>query len=69
MKWLFSPKALIIISWVMMLGGIVGMVLTRLKLIASEEPELVLHLSFLAISVTGYGNIISAHINRHLKEK
>lgn len=68
MKFLFSPKALIVISWVMMLVALVGMVLTQLRVIATEEPIFVLQLSWFAVFATGYGNIISANINKNVKE-
>lgn len=68
MKFLFSPKALIAFSWVMMLVALAGMVLSQLGLIAKSEPKFVLQLSWFAVFATGYGNIISAVINKNVKE-
>ena len=69
MKFLFSRKALIVVSWCFMFGGLLGMALTRLQLIGESEPEYVLQLSWFAVVATGYGNIISAVIHKNVKEK
>jgi hypothetical protein len=67
MKWFFSNKALIIVSYTMMLGGLIGLILGLLKILAKEEPPIVLAISWLALVFAGYGNILTAVINKNMK--
>lgn len=54
------------ISILMMVGGIVVDIMVWLKMIAPDEPPLVLHLSTAALIFSGFGNIVSAVVNKRL---
>lgn len=68
MRWLFSPKALIVGSCLMMLAGLSLDALVWLHLIAKNEPRLVLHLSTWALIFSAYGNILMAKVNKEVKK-
>jgi hypothetical protein len=69
MKFFFTPLALIIASILMMSTGLLLDGLAWTHRIAKSEPPLVVHLSTWALIFTGYGNVISAVINKEVKEK
>lgn len=69
MKFLFSTQALLVISWAFLVLGLAGMILSQLRLVGEGEPLFVLQLSWLAITATGYGNIVSALINKKVEKK
>lgn len=69
MKWLFSTKALIIVSYAMMLGGLIGLILGLFKIVAKDEPPIVLAISWLALVFAGYGNILTSIVNRKVEKK
>lgn len=68
MDFLLSPKAFILVSYAMIAGGILVDALAWFKVIAATEPPLVVHLSTFALIFSGYGNVISAQINRKVEE-
>lgn len=63
----FLNYSFLVISILMMLGGIILDIMIWLKLAASDEPQLVLHLSTFALIFTGFGNIVSAVVNKRLE--
>lgn len=61
-------KSFLIISILMVAGGLAVDTLVWLKLIAQDEPPLVVHLSTFALIFSGYGNVITAVVNKEMKE-
>lgn len=61
-------KSFLIISILMMAGGLAVDILVWLKLIAQDEPPLVVHLSTFALIFSGYGNVVSAVLNKKMDD-
>lgn len=68
MKFLLHPRAFVLTSYGMIIIGLTLDILAWCKLIAANEPPLVVHLSTFALIFSGYGNIISAQINKKVEE-
>jgi len=64
----YLTKSFLAVSIGMMMIGLTADVLVWLGLIAQEEPPLVVHLSTFALIFSGYGNIITAIVNKEVKE-
>lgn len=64
MKWL-----LIGLSIAMLVAGITVDVLAWFKIIAKDEPPVVLHLSTSALIFSGAGNLLTAIVNKHVEDK
>lgn len=50
-------RARLVLAWVFLLGGITGHVLAALRILAPDEPQVVLHLSLLAITIEGFNAV------------
>lgn len=50
-------RARLVLAWVFLLGGILGHVLAALRILAPDEPQVVLHLSLLAITIEGFNAV------------
>ena len=50
-------RARYILSWLFLIGGLLGHVLAVLRILAPDEPQVVLHLSLLAITIEGFNSI------------
>lgn len=61
-------KSFLAISILMVVGGITVDVLVWMKLIAEDEPPLVVHLSTFALIFSGYGNVITAVVNKEMND-
>lgn len=66
---LFSPKAFLVVSVLMMIGGLTVDILAWLHIVARSEPPLVVHLSTFALIFAGYGNILTAIVNKDIKKE
>lgn len=69
LKFLVSTKTFLTVSLIMLVGGITVDIMVWLKLIAQDEPPLVVHLSTFALIFAGYGNVITALVNKRVKEQ
>lgn len=65
MKWL--TYFFILMSILMMIGGVTLDILVWFHKIAKTEPPLVLHLSTAALYFSGFGNIITAMVNKQVR--
>ncbi len=64
MKWL--ARIFVIISVLMMIGGITVDALAWMGKLAAEEPPVVVHLSTAALIFSGFGNVVTAVMTKKL---
>jgi len=65
---ILSTKAQLVISWICLVVALVGWPVSALTW-ARDEPAFILGLSWLALVLTSYGNIVSAQVNKEVSVK
>jgi hypothetical protein len=65
MNALMSPKAQLVLAWVLLVGSLIGWPATALT-IFSEEPQGVLGLSWFAIILGAWNTIVTTAVNREV---
>ena len=68
LKTILSTTTFLIVSIIMVIAGFTLDILVWLKVIAKEEPPLVVHLSTAALYFSGYGNVIMSIVNKRVKD-
>jgi hypothetical protein len=64
---LFSPRAQLIIGWVLLIGSVIAWPLSQLT-VAQGEPPFVLGLSWLAVVLNAWGIIVACQINKDVDD-
>lgn len=54
-------RAKVIIAWVFLVGGLIGFTLSAFRLIAKNEPLIVLLLSWGALVYEGFNSVVLTH--------
>lgn len=67
MNALFSPKAQLIVAWVLLVGSLIGWPLSQLT-VARSEPPFVLGLSWFAIVLGAWNTIVTTQVNKDLDD-
>lgn len=63
MNALLSPRAQLILAWVLLVGALIGWPLSQLT-VASAEPPFTLGLSWFAVVLSAWNTIVTADVNR-----
>lgn len=63
MNTLLSPRMQLIVSWVLLVGSVIGWPLSQLT-VAANEPPFILGLSWFAIVLGAFNTIVSCQVNR-----
>jgi hypothetical protein len=63
-----SPRARIVLAWVLLVGSVVGWPASALT-VASHEPQFVLGLSWLAISLTAVDILMTADVRQQHEDE
>jgi hypothetical protein len=67
MNALMSPKAQLILAWVLLIGSMIGWPLSQLT-IARDEPTFTLALSWLAIILGAWNTIVTTQVNKDVTD-
>jgi hypothetical protein len=63
MNALMSPRAQVILAWVLLIGSLIGWPVSQLT-VASTEPPFILGLSWFAIVLGAWNTIVTTAVNR-----
>lgn len=63
LAWLISPKARVILAWLLLIGSLIGWPLSAFT-VAREEPPFILGLSWLAITLTALDILATADVRK-----
>jgi hypothetical protein len=63
MNALMSPKAQLVLAWVLLIGSLIGWPLSQLT-VARDEPAFVLGLSWFAIVLGAWNTIVTTQVNK-----
>lgn len=66
MNAIFSPRAQLIVGWVLFVGAAIGWPLSQLT-VAANEPPFVLGLSWFAVVLNAWGIIVACQINKDVQ--
>ncbi len=63
MNAIFSPKAQLVLGWILFVGSFICWPLSQLT-VAASEPPFTLGLSWFAVVLNGLGIIVTAQVNK-----
>lgn len=66
MNAIFSPRAQLILGWVLLVGSLIGWPLSQFT-VARDEPPFVLALSWFAVVLNAWGIIVACQINKDVQ--
>ena len=66
MNALMSPRAQLILAWVLLIGSAIGWPLSQMT-VARDEPPFVLGLSWFAILLGAWNTIVTTQVNRDVQ--
>ena len=67
MNALLTPRAQLVLSWVLLIGAAIGWPASALT-VASDEPPFILGLSWLAIILGAFNTIVTTSVNKEVHE-